>query len=314
MLVSKNPRVWPNLEAARKSILYRRGRLGKRNLATRRSALGVLPSTAPSRPWNPEGYLPKSDEKPFLPFKVTVTKRARILVLSDIHIPYHNLPALEAALKEGQRQKCDHVLLNGDTLDFYALSRFSKDPRARNAKSEIALANQLLDAIDELFPKARKIFKFGNHDERYAHYLQAHATELFAVLAEHASLEKLLELEDRGWEWVTDKRPIHLGKLPVIHGHEYPTPVLGPVNAARGLFLRTKECAMTAHHHQSSEHTETTIKGQMITAWSTGCLCGLHPEYARFNKWNHGAATVDLFPDGSYRVHNFRIHSGQIMN
>ena len=313
MLTKEHPLLWPNLEACRKAILYRRGRGGKKS-RHERATLGFIPSTAPSEPYNPDTFLPRSDVKAFEPYRITVAKRTRCLVLGDIHVPYHDLPALQAALKEGQRQKCELILLNGDTLDFYALSRFSKDPRARSAKSEIELVNQLLDAIDDLFPRARKIFKFGNHDERYDHYLAARAPELFSVLAEQASLEKLLELDSRGWECVQDKRPIYLGKLPVIHGHEYPTPVLGPVNAARGLFLRTKTSAATNHHHQSSEHSEPTIKGQMITTWSFACLCGLHPEYARFNKWNHGAATVDLRPDGNYSVHNFRIHDGQVMN
>jgi len=294
-------------------VLYRRGRIGKTHRG-RKGVAGAFPSTTPSHPWNPEGYLPASDEQPFIPFKISVKRKTSILVIGDIHVPYHNIPALTAVLKEGQRRGCRIVILNGDTLDFYRLSRFQKDPSRRNVKGELDRAAQLLDVIDELFPNARKIWKDGNHDERFAHYLQNNAPELYSIVAEKASLPQLLEFDERGWEYVTDKRPIYLGDLPLIHGHEYPTPVLGPVNAARGLFLRTKECAMVNHHHQTSEHTETSIKGKMITTWSLGCLCELHPEYARFNKWNHGAATVDLSPDDSFSVHNFRIHEGKIMN
>lgn len=305
-----NKGLFSNIEAARKGVLYRRGRNGRSHRAVRGGAGNAFPSIA----WNPRKLLPVSDEQPFEPFRVTVERTTQVLVLGDIHIPYHNIPALECALKEGQRRGCKIILLNGDTLDFYRLSRFQKDPRKRGAKDEIARANQLLDAIDELFPKARKILKYGNHDERYDHYLQLNAPEIYQLVAEKCALEKLLELEERGWEVVADKRPIYLGELPVIHGHEYPTPVLGPVNAARGLFLRAKDCAMVNHHHQTSEHTETSIKGKMITTWSLGCLCDLHPEYARFNKWNHGAATVELTKEGDFSVHNFRIHEGRKLN
>jgi hypothetical protein len=243
-----------------------------------------------------------------------VDRDTRALVLGDIHLPYHNTPALTASLREGQRKESGIILLNGDTLDFHRLSRFQKDPRARSAKAEIAAANQLLDCIDDLFPHARKIWKDGNHDERYDHYLAAHAEEIFDLVKEHASLPKLLELESRGWEYVSEKRPIMLGKLPVIHGHEYPTAMLGPVNAARGLFLRAKGIALTNHYHQTSEHSEPTIKDDLITCWSLGCLCDLHPMYARFNKWNHGAATIELARGGDFRVHNFRIRAGKLMN
>lgn len=302
--------VWPSLESIRASILRHRGRVK----TPRGYCKKPLPSTAPTYPWNPEGYLPKSDEGTFFPHVIEVARDTRVGVLGDIHLPYHNMPALTSALEAGRRREWGAVLLNGDTLDFHRLSRFQKDPRARNAKKEIDAANQLLDAIDELFPKARKIWKDGNHDERYDHYLMANAGEVYELIAGKASLDKHLELADRGWEYVSEKRPIMLGQLPVIHGHEYPTPVLGPVNAARGLFLRAKDCALTNHHHQTSEHTETTIREKMITTWSVGCLCDLHPMYARFNKWNHGFAEVELDRQGGFAVHNHRIHAGKILN
>lgn len=314
-LVREHPHLWSSVECCRKAVLYRRGRMcaggrgARRLIAPERCA----PSTAPRVPWNPEG-LPASHAKPFLPFQVEVDRDARVLVLGDIHVPYHDLAAVRAALTEGRRAEVTHVLLNGDTLDFAALSKFDKNPEVRDAVEEITKARQLLDAIDDLFPKARKIWKDGNHDERYPIFVMRRAPELYALIAEHAALPRLLELDDRGWDYVTEKRPIYLGKLPVIHGHEYPTPVLGPVNAARGLFLRAKGGALTNHHHQSSEHTETTIKDEMITTWSLGCLCDLHPLYARFNKWNHGAAIVDLARGGDYRVRNFRIHAGRVLN
>ena len=47
-------------------------------------------------------------------------------------------------------------------------------------------------------------------------------------------------------------------------------------------------------------HSETT-------AWSTGCLCNLRPEYAKFNRWNHGFAFVDIDKSGEFEVHNYKI-------
>lgn len=311
-LFNENKGVWSTIDACRCAINKRRGRVSSRG----RSAYvrEIIPSTAPRLPWNPEVFLPKSEEKPFLPYLVEVARETRALVLGDIHLPYHNLPALTAALEHGRKQDCRIVILNGDTLDFHRLSRFQKDPRARKAKDEIECANQFLDCIDELFPKARKIWKDGNHDERYDNYLAAHAEEIFDLVKAHASLPKLLSLQGRGWEYVSEKRPIYLGELTLIHGHEYPTPVIGPVNAARGLFLRTKASAMVNHHHQTSEHTELSVRDKMITTWSVACLCELHPMYARFNKWNHGFAEVELACGGSFQVHNHRIHDGKLMN
>lgn len=315
MAIAENPGVFPSLQSARMGVLYRRGRSSRKaKHVGGRNSYAMAPSDCPREPWNPDGYLPASDEREFVPFVINVAKQMRALVLGDIHVPYHNGPALRAAIDCGRKNDCRLIVMNGDTLDFHKLSRFEKDPRKRNAKGEIERAGQLLDALDDYFPKARKIWKDGNHDERLSHYVMQHAPEIYELVAEKASLDQLLELPDRGWEYVTGKRPLYLGDLTLIHGHEYPTPVLGPVNAARGLFLRTKDNCATNHHHVTSEHTEPTVRGKIITTWSFGCLCELHPEYARFNKWNHGCAEVDLVPGGAFQIHNHKIDHGVLIN
>jgi hypothetical protein len=52
--------------------------------------------------------------------------------------------------------------------------------------------------------------------------------------------------------------------------------------------------------------------GRETTCWSTGCLCDLRPEYARINKFNHGFASVQVYGDGQFDVHNFRIANGRV--
>ena len=102
------------------------------------------------------------------------------------------------------------------------------------------------------------------------------------------------------------------GDLNIIHGHEFGGSVFSPVNIARGLFLRGKVSAMQGHNHQSSEHSESNMNGELTTTWSLGCLCELHPAYLPINKWNHGFAIVDI--DGqNFEVRNKRIHKGKIL-
>lgn len=62
-------------------------------------------------------YLPKSSKK--------------VLVLSDIHIPYHDVDAINAALEYGKQQGIDTIYLNGDIADFYMISQHQKDARFR---------------------------------------------------------------------------------------------------------------------------------------------------------------------------------------
>ena len=197
-----------------------------------------------------------------------------------------------------------------DTSDGYAISRWDKDPRKRRFAQEVKAHNELLGYLAQTFPKARRVYKYGNHDERFDAYLQVKAADLLDI--PQFQYEEVMGLNEYGFECVKDKRVMLLGKLGVLHGHEYANTPFGPVNPARGLFMKAIESAMCGHLHRSSQHSEPTLTGRLISTWSTGCLCQLHPEYAAINKWNQGAAFVEIGNTGAYRVDNLRYIDGEL--
>ena len=80
------------------------------------------------------------------------------------------------------------------------------------------------------------------------------------------------------------------------------------------LFLKAKTSCFQGHNHQTSEHTEPTLTGKMVTTWSLGCLCELHPAYMPLNRWNHGFAIVDLGANkDDFEFRNKRIFNGKIL-
>jgi len=252
--------------------------------------------------------IPASKSKDWKP----VTLEAKnVLILSDIHIPYHDTPALKCALKYGDEIKPDLILLNGDVVDFYTISRYETDPEERDLKGEIEAVRQFFDHIRARFRKSRIVFKLGNHDERWWPFIWRKCPELLGIDA--LSLPSLLHADKHGIEVIGDQRIIMLGKLPVLHGHELPKGLTNPVNPARGVFMRALDRALIGHHHRTSEHTETTMMERTITCWSTGCLCELHPAYARINRWNHGFANVRIAAGGDFSVENHRIKDGRIL-
>lgn len=125
-------------------------------------------------------------------------------------------------------------------------------------------------------------------------------------------LEEIIKARAEGIEVISDKKIIKAGDLNIVHGHEFGGSVFSPVNVARGLYLRAKVSAMQGHNHQSSEHTESDMNGNIKTTWSAGCLCELHPAYLPINKWNHGFAMVDIDGD-NFEVRNKRIYKGKIL-
>jgi predicted phosphodiesterase len=295
IIYKDNPLLFPTLDSVRTTL---------RGLEGKGGTHAIKHNDIPNRPKNPYN-LPQSDETIYEPYKL---EAKRLLILSDIHIPYHSIGALTIAFNWAKKEKPDAILLNGDTLDFFGLSRFAKDPKKRSFSSELESFKDFINILKQTFD-AKIIFKMGNHCERYEHFLWMKAGELIGV--DEFDISNILKARAEGIEVIKDKRIIKAGGLNIIHGHEYPG-AFSPVNIAKGLYTKSKVSAIQGHNHQTSSHTETDMNGDVITTWSIGCLCELHPLYMPLNKWNHGFAFVKI--DGEdFEVQNKRIHKGKIV-
>jgi predicted phosphodiesterase len=305
----------PTLKLAR--IVYNENKLSFNSVEAVRSALrGIegkrgsdvkVTHPEPPRPYNPY-KLPASDETEYKPYAIRGHKR--VAIFTDIHVPYHNIESLSAAIAFTKKQKPDALLLNGDTIDCHKLSRFIKDPKKRDFAGELNTFKLLIESLVKQL-NCQVYFKIGNHEERYEHFLFEKAKELVGV--EEFEFENIIQARAKGIKMIGDKRVIKMNMLNGIHGHEYIGGISAPVNTARGLYLRGKVSAFQGHTHQSSAHTETDMNSKITTTWSIGCLCELHPAYMPLNKWNHGFAIVDLDKNGKdFEFRNHTIYKGKV--
>lgn len=299
-LYDKHPEIFPTLNAANCAVRWHRGNRGKES-KQRAEKLGTARTSGPA--------LPQSSADKWEPF---VLDARRALVLSDIHLPYLDNVALEAALDYGDDYKPDAILINGDLFDFYQISRFDRSPTKPKLSAELAAGKQLFAHLADRFG-VPIYFKLGNHDERWDIYLALKAPELFDLPEVRNAWHGPAGIIEHNVHVIRDQRPVMLGKLMVLHGHEKGRGISSPVNPARGAFMRLLCNVLEGHGHRQSEHTEKTGDGRVIACWSTGCLCDDSPEYARFNKWSHGFATVDAELDGTYQVNLHRIIDGKVM-
>ena len=254
--------------------------------------------------------LPKPEANDFS--RVHVNEK-RIGILSDIHFPYYDEQALNAAINYLIDFDPDCIILNGDIIDCYHLSNFEKDKRQRSFKYEIDMLAAFFVELRELFPTQRIIYKLGNHCERYEKHILQQIPDL--VELELFNFENVIQAKKYNIDVVKNKRVIKIGKkLNVLHGHEIKGGLTAPVNPARGLFLRAKASTIAGHNHQTSEHVESDLNGNIIGCWSTGTLSELHPAYMPINKWNHGFCTVEVIDkDGNFKVNNLKIIKGEIL-
>jgi predicted phosphodiesterase len=309
LIYSQNSALFDSVTAVRLSVKYHRGKhscgSGKRNA-------DPVPTTYAQSTVRNDYRAPKTYGKDRTDFVIHGPQR--ILRLSDIHFPIHDPAALDAAIKYGKEHDPTIILLDGDIADLSDMSRHEKTTLQNFVNEEMHMLVGFLDGLRATFPKARIIWKEGNHEERVTAYLMRKAPELLAtdcfdLFAFMRIITGRMDATDRV-EWVSDKRIIKAGHLNFLHGHEFRGG--GGVNPARWLYLRTGENAICGHFHRTSEHSEPSLSGQQRGAWSTGCLCHLSPDYLRHNKWNHGFAWVEVDKAGNFRVKNIRILNGEI--
>jgi len=225
----------------------------------------------------------------------------KIGILNDIHIPFHDKRALETAINYLIKYEPDVLYLNGDVGDFYAESKFMRDPKYRDAIIEIRAIKQFLEFVKSKF---QTIYYYeGNHERRWQNYLWQNAPELASL--ESLNLSSVIGADDLGIEFITNGSLVRAGKLNIIHGNEIQAG--GLINVARNKLIRAFDNVIFGHHHFKDERIERSLSGQPIGAWGVGCLCGLKPEYRRINNWVHGFATVEVFNDGSFEVENKKL-------
>lgn len=296
--------MFTNYEATRSMVQRMRGE----HKANGKYEKNPAPRTEFTRQ-NPFGLPESHAEKPSV-FTLPVACD-NVLVISDLHIPYHDIEAVTCALDYGKREKVNCIVINGDLIDFHQMSRFVKDPRKRSAVQEIEASIEFLRVLRKQFKHVPIYWLFGNHDIRYEIWMKSVAPLLF--MDDYYRLEDRMGLATLRVTPLVHTTIIKAGLLNIMHGHTIFRGASSPVSPARTIFMKCSESTMCGHTHKISENTTTKLDGSMVTCWSTGSLCELNPEYSpHANNYAHGFAHVRIKRNGYFNVQNYRIKDGKI--
>lgn len=99
----------------------------------------------------------------------------KILVLSDLHAPYHREDILDIVSKH--RDEISMIIFNGDVIDCKPISKFIELGRG-SLIDEMAATHELLKQIDDMTPDVRKVMTLGNHETRMSKYMASKTSEL----------------------------------------------------------------------------------------------------------------------------------------
>jgi predicted MPP superfamily phosphohydrolase len=120
-----------------------------------------------------------------------------VLLISDLHIPYHH-PDSFAFLKALKKEyKPDFVLCGGDETDAHALSMHSHDPDLDSAGKELVEAKKHIKELEKLFPKM--VLLHSNHSS----LIYRRALKFGMPKAYLKSYNEFMGV-GKGWEWVDD--------------------------------------------------------------------------------------------------------------
>lgn len=287
-----NPLVFNNVEQIRSLLRYYTGSLGNKGRKSIEKSGNYTIHT------NNYG-IPNSENIVKEPYKIP-TRNDKVLVISDLHMPYHDVEAIETALNFGLRKEVNTIIINGDLFDFYKLSRFEKDLRKRDIGYEIECGKIFLKRLRELFPEALIVYYLGNHDLWYKRFLYSKAPELLGIA--EVELNFILGLKELNIVYLDNNRGITLGDLNIRHGHEFFGS--GGVHPARTYYLKAKANILVSHVHRTSFFQANDIKRKIHGGWSIGCLSDLSPDYNINSEYNHGCAYIETQKDGSFVVEN----------
>ena len=141
IMYNENKELFTNVDNARSALRYIEGKRGKKEFTKNiKQSPFFMQNERPRNPYN----LPDSEETKYEPYYI---KAKKLAVLSDVHIPYHSIDAITATFDKISNEKPDAILLNGDFIDMYSLSRFQKDPRKRSVAHELQSAREVLDIL-----------------------------------------------------------------------------------------------------------------------------------------------------------------------
>jgi predicted phosphodiesterase len=230
------------------------------------------------------------------------------LFIHDVHIPYHDLPAVNAVLELAAYKKPDHIFLNGDIIDFYSVSDYLKDPeRAQSLQEDIDATIAFLTALRSAAPGAKIYYILGNHEDRLRRFLLTKASALASLDA--LKFEELLRLKDNGIVLVPRGKALMYHDHVVTHGSRVSS---RSGYTAHAMLASYGSSGQSGHTHRAAKvskrdllSTKTWVEG--------GCLCDLNPDYVDgIADWSH-AVTVGHAIDGRVELDLITIKDGRLL-
>lgn len=219
-------------------------------------------------------------------------KATRALILSDVHIPYHDHGALAVAMEFAKDYRPDVIVLNGDILDGHNVS---SHPREKHGvitfEDELAECRQFLRVLRHQHPKAVIYYTMGNHEDRLQRFLTNQAADLSSL--PELSLDVLLDMAALSIQFVDARQKVKVGPVEVFHGTIIRK---DGGNSARATMMKRGGSVLMGHTHRLAVVRHTNKHGVAV-AVENGHLSDADPTWTQDPDWQHGFTTIEAACD-----------------
>lgn len=219
------------------------------------------------------------------------THHSRIFALSDIHIPFQDNDTLKCVFDCVVNTQPQYIILLGDILDCYSISRFCKRPdRMRNLQDEINIFYKMMRSLKKELPNTEIHYVLGNHENRLEK-LVLDNPGLFGLKA--LQPEQLFRLDELGIFY--HKTKVKLNNFIYYHGDVVRKDA---GYSAKAEYLDHKmQDGISGHTHRLGGYY-TTYEQEPGGWFENGCLCKIEPDYLNDPdkaNWQHGFTVIDSY-------------------
>lgn len=192
--------------------------------------------------------------------------------ITDPHIPYQDNKAMSCALSVLKESNIDELYLGGDILDqYWCHDHGPKHPGVISGfVHEAEEGNKFLDVIDMHWPRIKKHFIEGNHEQRFERFMVKNAWQIFGI----TEMSKILRIDKDSvnprYNW--SYYPYKTGQLIRVQNTDLFLKH-APKGSSGSTIINASACNLGfGHIHRIIDEHKVSADGRMIHVWSPGWL------------------------------------------
>lgn len=184
-----------------------------------------------------------------------------ILVIPDLHCPYHHPKALQFLRKVRDQYQPTLVICLGDELDYHALSFHDSDPNLNASGRELSEGRKYMNQLHDLFPQLQ--ICHSNHGSLVYRRAKAHGIPVEMI----RTYREIIFPNGRGRQWSWHHRIHHIlpDGSPIIFRHQAAGQIL---NCA----AHEHASLVIGHHHGRFAIQYAAGEKSRFFAVNSGCL------------------------------------------